>query len=144
MYAMPVQRSASSAAASQSVAGGVAAGHASAAGSASRSAAASWLPAATASGATPPRRRLVRFGATAYDIVATRQAPIAHAEPPGLKSALSQPIQTTPAKPTTRPTMRRAVMRSPSQSHASAAAKSGVAELRIADSPAVIDSAANE
>src|SRR6185369_15871757 len=58
--------------------------------------------------------------------------------------ALSQPIQTTPAKPTTRPTMRSAVIRSPSQSHASVAAKSGVAELRIAESPVVIESAAYE
>jgi hypothetical protein len=38
--------------------------------------------------------------------------------------------------------MRGAVMRSPSQRHATTAAKSGVAELRIADSPAVIESAA--
>src|SRR6516164_555278 len=144
MYAMPVQSSASSAAASQSIAGGVAAGHVSAAGTARTTAAASWLPAATASGATPPRRRFVRLGAIAYDIAATRHEPIAHADPPGLKSALSQPIQTTPAKPTTRPTIRAVVMRSPSHSHASVAAKSGLAELRIAESPVVIDSAADE
>ena len=84
----------------------------------------------------------MRLGATAYDIVASRHAAIAQAEPPGLKSALSQPIQSTPAKPIARPTMRSGVMRSPSQSQATMAANSGVTELRIADRPAVIDSAA--
>ena len=77
-----------------------------------------------------------------YDIVASRQAAIAHADPPGPKSALSQPIQSTPAKPIARPTTRSGVMRSPSQSQATIAAKSGVAELKIAETPALIVSAA--
>src|SRR4051812_756868 len=99
MYATPVPKIASSAAAIQACGEGAIPGHQNRAGRASRTAAASWLPAATASGGTPPRRRFVRLGATAYDIVARRQAAIAHAEPPGLKSAVSQPIQSTPAKP---------------------------------------------
>ena len=121
---------------------GASAGHASTAGTARKIAAATWLPAATASGATPVRRRLVRLGAMPYDIVPSRHAPIAHAEPPGRKSALSAPIQRTPAKPIARPATRSGVMRSPSQSQATTAAKSGVAELKIADRPALIDCAA--
>src|SRR5512142_17604 len=114
MYAKPVQKIASSPAAIHACDEGATAGHATSAGSASNSAAASWLPAATSSGATPLRWRFARLGATPYDIVATRHAAIAHAEPPGRKSALSQPSQRTPAKPIARPALRSGVIRSPS------------------------------
>lgn len=58
-YARPVQAMASIAIAPQAAAEGGAAGHQTAAGTARHSAAAIWLPAATASGGTPARRRLV-------------------------------------------------------------------------------------
>ena len=102
----------------------------------------SWLPAATASGATPVRRRLVKLAATPYINAAAMQASTAQPEPPGLKLALSHASQATPAKPSTRPAMRDALSLSFSHSQATTAPNSGVAALKIDISPAVTDSAA--
>ena len=59
-----------------------------------------------------------------------------------MKLAPSQAIQSTPPKPIASPATRARVSVSLSQSRAISAAKSGDAELKIADMPAVIDSAA--
>ena len=80
---------ASSPAISQACDDGATAGQNSAAGTASMSAAATWLPAAIASGGTAPRPSfLVRLGEMPYDIVASRHAAIAQAEPPGARVGL--------------------------------------------------------
>ena len=120
---------------SQTCGDGATRGQASAAGSARRAAAASWLPAATASGGTPPRWRLVRLGARPYDSVA-RQA--GRDRPRPSRRAGSPPCHSrSRARRRSRsPARARAsgVMRSPSQSHATMAANNGVAELKIAES----------
>ncbi len=62
--------------------------------------------------------------------------------PPGLKLAPSHASPTTPAKPIARPAIRGAVSRFFSHAHAISAPNSGEAALKIAASPAEIDSAA--
>src|SRR5258706_209870 len=81
-----------------------------------------------------------------YSSDATRQAMTAQPEPPGL-NADSWPLlfhasQATPPKPITRPSTRAGLSLSFSHHHATAAPNSGDAALKIADRPAVIDSAA--
>jgi len=62
---------------------------------------------------------------------------------PGLKLALSQASRATPAKPTTRPTIRQPVSRSFSQAQAIKAPNMGTVAFRMADSPVLMDSSAN-
>src|SRR6188768_2868819 len=79
---------------------------------------------------------------------ANRQAstaqPGATPEASGLKVALSQASMATPAKPTMRPRMREALGLSLSHSQAISAPNIGTVALRMADSPVVMDSSANE
>src|SRR3989442_8539927 len=79
---------------------------------------------------------------------ASRQAstaqPGATPEASGLKVALSQASMATPAKPTTRPSTREASGLSLSQAQATSAPNIGTVAFRMADSPVVMDSSANE
>ena len=72
------------------------------------------------------------------------QVACATPEASGLKVALSQASMATPAKPTTRPSRREWLGLSLSQSQATSAPNIGTVALRMADSPVVIDSSANE
>ena len=109
-------------------------------------AALSWLPAATAIGATPVRKRFVRLAERPYATVATMHAPTAsavcNASAPSFTPALFQASPNTPTKPIARPSTRVAPSVSLSHSQAISAPNSGVAALKMLLSPALMLSAA--
>ena len=85
----------------------------------------------------------MRLARHPYDIVATQAGDDGPGRAAGLEVAGLDPASpTTPTKPIARPSTRSGVSRSFSHSQAMTAPNSGVAALKIADRPAVIDSSA--